>query len=90
VNTISRKRVLGTLGILGAAALTLSACAAAPEGDDNANGDAGSDFLACMVSDEGGFDDKSFNELSYNSLLKAGEELRVDIRESESSGEADY
>nr|WP_325210922.1 BMP family ABC transporter substrate-binding protein [Salinibacterium sp.] len=90
MNTISRKRVLGTLGILGAAALTLSACAAAPEGDDNANGDAGSDFLACMVSDEGGFDDKSFNELSYNGLLQAEEELGIEIRESESSSEADY
>ena len=29
------------------------------------------DFKACMVSDAGGFDDKSFNETAYNGLMQA-------------------
>ena len=39
-----------------AAALALSACGAAPEQNSGAGGGAAEDYLACMVSDEGGFD----------------------------------
>jgi basic membrane protein A and related proteins len=48
------------------------------------------DFKACMVSDFGGFDDKSFNETSYNGLLRAGEELGVETGEIESNAESEY
>ena len=63
------------------AAATLAACGDAPEEETN-TGDEGttaarlpSDFLPCIVSDAGGFDDKSFNQLSYEGLKKAAERL---------------
>lgn len=49
-----------------------------------------SNFLACMVSDEGGFDDKSFNETSHNGLKKAQSELGVQIKDLQSQTTADY
>ncbi len=48
------------------------------------------DFKACMVSDFGGFDDKSFNETSYNGLLRAEEELGIEVNEIESNAESEY
>ena len=47
-------------------------------------------FKACMVSDFGGFDDKSFNETSYKGLLQAKEELGVQTAQLESQAEGDY
>ena len=48
------------------------------------------DFKACMVSDFGGFDDKSFNETSYKGLLQAKEQLRVETAQIESKEESEY
>lgn len=48
------------------------------------------DFKACMVSDAGGFDDKSFNETAYNGLMQAKDELGVETGEIESNSEADF
>ena len=56
-----------------AAALTLASCAQAPgtgaaseAPSASASASAsGAAFKACMVSDSGGFDDKSFNQTSY-------------------------
>ena len=59
---------LRSAALFGAAALVVAACGTAPEDeadattaatDDTAAADV--DFKACMVSDEGGFDDQSFN-----------------------------
>jgi basic membrane protein A len=50
-----------------------------------------SDFLACMVSDEGGFDDKSFNETSYKGLMDAKRPARhPDEGDSSPSTVGDY
>ncbi|MBG6084015.1 BMP family lipoprotein [Zhihengliuella flava] len=74
--------------VLGASALVLSACGAAPE--ESAGGGAEEvDYLACMVSDEGGFDDGSFNQASYEGLVQAEEELGVQTREAESGASTD-
>jgi len=43
-----------------------------------------------MVSDFGGFDDKSFNETSYKGLLQAKEQLRVETAQIESKEESEY
>ncbi|PIF05065.1 MAG: BMP family ABC transporter substrate-binding protein [Propionibacterium sp.] len=43
-----------------------------------------------MVSDSGGFDDKSFNETSYKGLTKAKEELGVETGQVESSTTSDF
>jgi basic membrane protein A len=43
-----------------------------------------------MVSDSGGFDDKSFNQTSHDGLLKAAKELGVKTAEVQSKTDADY
>ena len=48
------------------------------------------DYKACMVSDAGGFDDKSFNETAYSGLKKAESELGVQTGQIESNSEADF
>lgn len=78
-----------TLALPLAAALVLAACGDAP--DDTPDGDAqASDVKACMITDQGGVDDGSFNETAYNGLLRAEAELGVEIQALESSSEADF
>ncbi|WP_205324062.1 BMP family protein [Glycomyces sp. YM15] len=82
------KLALAGLSAVGLAAL--AACGEAPSengGDDNAD----ASFLACMVTDSGGVDDKSFNESSWAGMEAAAEEnsdIKVDFKES--SSETDY
>jgi basic membrane protein A and related proteins len=88
---------------LGAAVvLTLASCAQAPgtggssaapsaSGSSSASGGASSsDFKACMVSDSGGFDDKSFNQTSYKGLTDAATELGIPTGQVESSSASDF
>jgi basic membrane protein A and related proteins len=49
-----------------------------------------SDFKACMVSDSGGFNDKSFNQTSHDGLVNAAKNLGVTTAEVESSSDAEY
>ena len=79
------KKTLTLRRLLCAAALTLAGCAEAPgtghrgqrppSASGSASGAAG-DFKACMVSDSGGFDDKSFNQTSYKGLTDAKDRAR--------------
>ncbi|MFD4423080.1 BMP family protein [Agromyces sp. NPDC058484] len=85
----TRKAALGGLAMFGAAVL-LAGCAAAPEETDGGTDEAGSDFVPCMVSDAGGFDDKSFNQLAFEGLTKAADELGVEPITVESQSETDY
>ncbi|TFC05499.1 BMP family ABC transporter substrate-binding protein [Cryobacterium adonitolivorans] len=84
----TRKATLGGLASLGVLAL-LAACAPAPTEDAGAN-DAASDFLPCIVSDFGGFDDKSFNQSSFEGMSNAAEELGVEFKQAESTSEDQY
>ena len=92
----SRTRRLLAAATVGAAILALTGCGAAPEETaaptDSATGDdaAASDFTACMVSDAGGFDDRSFNQLAHEGLVTAERELDISILESESQTPDDY
>jgi basic membrane protein A len=76
------------------AAATLAACGDAPEDSNTDSGKDGgssaSDFLPCIVSDAGGFDDKSFNQLSYEGVQEAAKELGVEAKSVESNSENDY
>ncbi|WP_221625371.1 BMP family lipoprotein [Homoserinimonas aerilata] len=90
MRTISRKATLGGLALIGTSVLVLSGCAAAPETDGGNGGAEAIDFLPCIVSDAGGFDDKSFNQLSYEGLVKAADELGVEFKKVESDVETDY
>lgn len=87
MNLITRKRALVSLALAGASALVLAGCGAAPE--DEGGGDA-VDFTACAVSDEGSWNDKSFNEAAYDGLLKAEDELGVEINDAESQSIEDF
>ncbi|HHT41526.1 MAG TPA: BMP family ABC transporter substrate-binding protein [Actinomyces sp.] len=80
-----------------ATALMLGACGSAPEentssgnGDTNETAAESVDVKACMVSDEGGFDDKSFNQSGYEGLQRAEKELGVEISTTESNSDADF
>ncbi len=48
------------------------------------------DFKACMVSDDGGFDDKSFNQTSHDGLKLAQEQLGVQLGEIESHAQTEF
>lgn len=60
-----------------------------PAGRDYASIDA-SDYTACLVSDAGGWDDKSFNESAFNGLQEAVELLGVNAGTAESSSDGDF
>ncbi len=64
---LRRRTALAGLATLGASALLLAACSAPPPESSSS----ASKFLPCMVSDSGGFDDKSFNQLGYEGLQEA-------------------
>jgi len=72
------------------AATVLAACGDAPEESEDTSGSGASDFLPCIVSDAGGFDDKSFNQLSYEGVEQAANELGTDFKAVESNNENDY
>jgi basic membrane protein A len=86
------KRTTRFVALAGVAALALAACGQAPEdsGSEATGGAAGSDFLPCIVSDAGGFDDKSFNQLSYEGVQAAAETLGTEVKQVESQSESDY
>ncbi len=86
------KRVVQLAAVTAAAALVLSACGDAPEDDatSGAAAEGGSDFKACMVSDSGGFDDKSFNESGFNGLAAARDALGIEVATQESQSESDF
>ncbi|MFD1715532.1 BMP family protein [Amnibacterium flavum] len=81
-------RGLAGFALVGASALILAGCAAPPEED--AGTDAGSDFLACAVSDEGSWNDKSFNEAAYDGLTKAKDDLGIETNDAESDDTEDF
>ena len=47
-------------------------------------------FKACMVSDSGGFDDKSFNQTSHDGLVTAKKDYGIQTAEAESKADAEY
>ncbi len=89
----TRRVVAGGLVALLASA-TLAACGDAPEEDNGGGGgdatEAASDFQPCIVSDAGGFDDKSFNQLGFEGATQAADELGVELIDVESNSENDY
>ena len=88
INT-TRKRGLGAFALLGASALVLAGCAAAPEAEAPEETEA-LDFLPCIVSDAGGWDDKSFNEAAFDGIEEAAGDLGVEFIAVESADENAY
>ena len=95
MKSVTRAVVLGT-----AMALVLAACGSAPEdetpdtttepGDQETTTEEAIDYKACIVSDAGGFDDKSFNQLSYEGAKRAADELGAEFAEVQSDSETDF
>lgn len=76
------KKTARIAALAGALVLIISACGEKDDdGDSSASGsgdeptESNPDFKACMVSDSGGFDDKSFNQTSHKGLMDAEAEL---------------
>lgn len=84
------------VGVTAAAGLivALAGCGSAPDSSSTGTGAAGGTvvdgFKPCLVSDAGGWDDKSFNESAKNGMDKAVGELGVKALEFESKNDNDY
>ncbi|SCG43334.1 nucleoside-binding protein [Micromonospora siamensis] len=77
--------------VAGGLVLGAAACGEAPEDDNNAGGNGGKKYSACMVTDVGGIDDKSFNTSAWKGLQEAKKENdSIDIKNVQSKAEADY
>ena len=77
--------------MLGAAlVLVLTSCGTPPTQRPTRNLEEDKDFTACMLSDEGGFDDHSFNESGKKGLDRVGKELGVKTIAVQSQSSADY
>jgi basic membrane protein A len=82
-------RLFALVAVLG---LIAAACAQdePQDGDGAASPQVGAGFHACYVSDTGGIDDRSFNQVIHEGLLRAESELGVEYSFVESTGAADY
>src|SRR2546430_16692546 len=78
-------------GVAVASVLTLAvaACGSKPT-NSGAAGSGHKDFKACMVSDSGGFDDKSFNQTSYEGFQAAIKAKGLTEVKAESKPDNDY
>ncbi|MCL2653244.1 MAG: BMP family ABC transporter substrate-binding protein [Propionibacteriaceae bacterium] len=97
-----KKTAIGVV-LAAAAALALGACGAPPTttpstatSTDTATAPATSaapqypDFIGCMVSDSGGFSDKSFNQSGWQGMVQAQTDLGIQVKQAESQSDADY
>lgn len=82
-------RPLPAAALLGVSALVLAGCGSAPEEGGEAQ-DQATDFTGCIVSDEGGFQDRSFNQSSYEGLQAVEESMGIEVRDAQSQAETDY
>jgi basic membrane protein A len=78
------------VGMTAVAALALSLAACGERSEESPEAAEQIDFKACMVSDSGGFDDKSFNQTSLAGLTQAEDELGVESATIESASDAEY
>ena len=91
--TVKRGALVGTIAI-SATALLLTGCGEAPPAtggsEAGTQNPAAADFLGCIVSDSGGFDDQSFNQSSYEGMKKSVADLGIKMKEAQSSSTADF
>lgn len=87
--TISpRKAVFSGLAIVGATAM-LAGCGTAPSATSTSSS-AKSSYVPCMVSDAGGFDDKSFNQLGLDGLEQGAKAVGATPKKVESADQTVY
>ena len=88
MNSRMRTRALSGVALIGVAGILLSGCAAAPE--EGSTDASGTDFLGCAVSDEGSWNDNSFNQAAYQGLTEAESGLGIEINDAESNSTEDF
>jgi len=89
--TISTTKKLLGATIAAGVVFALAGCGQAPtESGGTGGGEAESDFLPCLVSDAGGWNDKSFNQSAKEGMDRAADELGVKPLEFESANDNDY
>lgn len=81
-----RSRTLLAASAVGA--LLLSACAQTAQ--EATIGGEGSGFAGCIVSDQGGFEDRSFDQSAREGLQAAAEDAEIEVREVESRTAGEY
>lgn len=84
------KKAFRLTALAGAAALALAACGEAPTETTGDGTAAASDFKPCIVSDAGGFDDKSFNQLGFEGATAAAEQLGTEVTDVQSTSGSEY
>jgi len=88
-NVTFKVRKVALAGLAAASALALLAgCGQAPSSSSTTK--AASKFLPCMVSDNGGFNDHSFNQLGYEGLVDTAKKLGTTYKKAESKTASDY
>jgi basic membrane protein A len=85
----TRKAVLTGLATFATAAL-LAGCASAPAVSKPTATPKVANFLPCMVSDSGGFDDHSFNQIGLEGLQSAVKGLGIKEKHVQSNADTDF
>jgi len=74
--------------------LALTACGqgttTTPTDTNSTTDNPNANFVACMVSDQGGFDDKSFNQTSFEGVKKAVSDFGIQEKHVQSVAATDY
>ena len=90
-------KIIRVAALSGALALALAACGSAPgrrrrrvRARRRRARRGASDFKGCIVSDSGGFNDKSFNESGLNGLNQVKEDLGIQTAQAESKTDDAY
>ncbi|QIS14966.1 BMP family lipoprotein [Nocardia arthritidis] len=73
-----------------ACVVALAAACGSPPAEQGKSDTAAKNFKACMVSDSGGFDDKSFNQTSFKGITDAVAALGISKAQLESKSDNDY
>src|SRR5690606_5403425 len=89
MNTRRHSLFISTSAVV-AGGLLLAGCASAPADPGTDVPEADSGFIPCMVSDSGGFDDKSFNQSGFEGLVEASDALGVEPVTVESASDTDF
>jgi basic membrane protein A len=97
------KKTARVAALVSIAALTLAGCGERSTDDNDATGTEPTasettsapseqypDVKACIVSDSGGFDDKSFNQTAYAGLQNAADNMGVQTAEVESNAPSEF
>jgi basic membrane protein A len=75
----------------GGLTLTAAACGTAPSATPGSSASAAKEYKACMVTDQGGLDDKSFNASAWKGMQAAAAEAsNIKVSNVASKSQADY